>query len=788
MGLAFITEAQAAALIDALAVEWPAHTYDLLRHNCCHFSDELCQRLGVGHVPAWVVNLAGVGAMLRSNLRLAVRNVKAAAEEINAGIEQVQQQWDNGAESASVPSNDGMYGGFRVGDVVEVFSIAYGAWRGMWLPARVESCQGTVIVVAFQEPRGEIARKVLQNPTPEDIRPACPGVVAPPLPLPPPMSAGATPRVDGGPVSAGCLGLAINKAGQPHPGQPPHPALAAAKLAAAAPLPAAAAPGPAPANSAAAAAASPTPAAAATAALAAAPIAAPVPVGSAATMGTQGLLQPGCEVEVFSNSQQAWCPGHVERRSGVMVTVAFLLPGAGPGEFSRKVMPADHADLRPKGAGASSELGKAARPQLQRRGSVVAGKGSGGGYGAVPAQSSSSSTAAAPQFAVGEWVETYSRSRQAWCPARVEALSGGKVTVAYWYPGAFPDEWQRKELPADHEDLRKRREGSGAPGAGSAAAPATDAAAGRAGRKSVIELQVGDKVEVFSNALQSWCPGRIESKTAKSVVAVFKTPGTGGDEDMSQKELPLGHPHVRLLAAASSSPSAAKTPADEAGSPSQSPPPNSTRKAAALAAVAAGAGEATDRYRVGDFVEVYSTSWQAWCSGRVTKISTSAEDGVVSVTAAFQLPGSSADEWVEKTMPIDREDLLRRASAPSAQVPGNSAGAGADAPSTSSAASQPSAEEKAGNEAAFRRLLPQPSGSAAAGAAAGAAGAAGAASGNTLDAQVMAEYLRTSGLPRKALKEVWLSANPDLQTSVGAELFARCRRLVAHCQVLHALW
>lgn len=49
-------------LISLLERQWLVIAYDMLKNNCCHFCDELLQRLGVGRVPAWVLNLAGAGA------------------------------------------------------------------------------------------------------------------------------------------------------------------------------------------------------------------------------------------------------------------------------------------------------------------------------------------------------------------------------------------------------------------------------------------------------------------------------------------------------------------------------------------------------------------------------------------------------------------------------------------------------------------------------------------------------------------------------------------------------
>merc|ERR1712232_1466535 len=56
----------------------------------------------------------------------------------------------------------------------------------------------------------------------------------------------------------------------------------------------------------------------------------------------------------------------------------------------------------------------------------------------------------------------------------------------------------------------------------------------------------------------------------------------------------------------------------------------------------------------GAWVEVYSNSAKAWCTGRVTSVN-EAGDGVMVV---FQLPGAAPDAYVEKRLPIG-SDLLR---------------------------------------------------------------------------------------------------------------------------------
>lgn len=58
-------------VISQMLEEYPGHDYDLLRRNCCHFADDLCQRLGVGGIPPWVHRLARMGAQLDTVLSTA---------------------------------------------------------------------------------------------------------------------------------------------------------------------------------------------------------------------------------------------------------------------------------------------------------------------------------------------------------------------------------------------------------------------------------------------------------------------------------------------------------------------------------------------------------------------------------------------------------------------------------------------------------------------------------------------------------------------------------------------
>jgi len=64
MGFTWISKRSFAMLMQQLMEEWKASDYNTLLHNCCHFCDELCMRLGVGPIPQWVKSMAGAGEKL----------------------------------------------------------------------------------------------------------------------------------------------------------------------------------------------------------------------------------------------------------------------------------------------------------------------------------------------------------------------------------------------------------------------------------------------------------------------------------------------------------------------------------------------------------------------------------------------------------------------------------------------------------------------------------------------------------------------------------------------------
>merc|ERR1712232_1397993 len=70
-GYTALTKPEFLQLARVLKVEWPGTGYDLLQRNCVHFCDELCQRVGVGSIPPWVLSIAGVATSLSNGLESA---------------------------------------------------------------------------------------------------------------------------------------------------------------------------------------------------------------------------------------------------------------------------------------------------------------------------------------------------------------------------------------------------------------------------------------------------------------------------------------------------------------------------------------------------------------------------------------------------------------------------------------------------------------------------------------------------------------------------------------------
>ncbi|CAK9035604.1 Desumoylating isopeptidase 1 homolog (DeSI-1) (Polyubiquitinated substrate transporter) (POST) [Durusdinium trenchii] len=64
LGTTTLSRTEVAKLLESMVDEYPGNSYHLIRCNCNHFASDLCRRLGVGDLPAWVERLAWIGESL----------------------------------------------------------------------------------------------------------------------------------------------------------------------------------------------------------------------------------------------------------------------------------------------------------------------------------------------------------------------------------------------------------------------------------------------------------------------------------------------------------------------------------------------------------------------------------------------------------------------------------------------------------------------------------------------------------------------------------------------------
>jgi len=84
-----LTAEEIAEVISELIEQYPGTDYDLLSRNCCHFADDFCCRLGVGHIPGWIHRFADIGTHLVDILQTASvirRQVKGALRQATRDI------------------------------------------------------------------------------------------------------------------------------------------------------------------------------------------------------------------------------------------------------------------------------------------------------------------------------------------------------------------------------------------------------------------------------------------------------------------------------------------------------------------------------------------------------------------------------------------------------------------------------------------------------------------------------------------------------------------------------
>lgn len=105
MGETNMSKAEIKDVLGQLRKEWKGAGYDLLRHNCCSFCDQLCTRLGVGRIPGWVTNLAAAGATLCDGVLAAASATQAAAIVACAMADKVDQRYRVGDAAANTEDN-----------------------------------------------------------------------------------------------------------------------------------------------------------------------------------------------------------------------------------------------------------------------------------------------------------------------------------------------------------------------------------------------------------------------------------------------------------------------------------------------------------------------------------------------------------------------------------------------------------------------------------------------------------------------------------------------------------
>merc|ERR1711879_714589 len=76
-------EADVLHLVRLLANQWLGARYDVLKQNCCHFSDRLCKCLGVGSIPAWLTSLADTGAVIAETGECLNQHRRACVEKLS---------------------------------------------------------------------------------------------------------------------------------------------------------------------------------------------------------------------------------------------------------------------------------------------------------------------------------------------------------------------------------------------------------------------------------------------------------------------------------------------------------------------------------------------------------------------------------------------------------------------------------------------------------------------------------------------------------------------------------
>lgn len=93
MGETNMSEAEVAKLVEEMRGTWAGVDYDLLRRNCCTFSNAFCEKLGVGEIPKWVNNLAGAGATVQDGFKMVHSKAQVTAIVAAAKANEIDEKY-----------------------------------------------------------------------------------------------------------------------------------------------------------------------------------------------------------------------------------------------------------------------------------------------------------------------------------------------------------------------------------------------------------------------------------------------------------------------------------------------------------------------------------------------------------------------------------------------------------------------------------------------------------------------------------------------------------------------
>jgi len=464
----------------------------------------------------------------------------------------------------------------------------------------------------------------------------------------------------------------------------------------------------------------------------------------AGTRGSCGVYSNGDAVEVWSNSQRAWCPGYVAKISDGILHLAFRLPGAKPDDWSQKQLPIDHKDVR-RSAGASQALGSGD------------GAGAGGGKGGKKGGYATDQLPKAPED------PKVLAKRQAAEKQLVDALKSGNASeveqacsqaeMSGVDHSLIDDGRIKAVIFSAQEELRAAVNSRDPAWVDQACKRARDAGV----PQKDIDPARAEARKLFARADLAAAAQCADADLLEEAIELAKEAGLPTAELEAARRTAEQN---RAREAALRAEAARKAAEPPKAAPATGPAPFDTGMDLATDAEEAEfrpPGTMLMLPSVGDWVEVFSNTHKDWFLGRITKVTPEGP------TVVFQLPGAGPDEWLEKVVPIALSmKMLRRPlviAASIAAVPHRGDGA-AGAPSP-----QWSLEESSAYKKAFECLL-------------------GGERRQMVSSEIVAVYLKGSGLPRKVLKQIWMVANPHANQELTLEDLSVCFRLVGHCQAV----